>query len=106
MATSETTPTDSHGWLETETLKTRFGNFEFKGGYPTAAAATALLDQLTFNRAVEVYLAQIARRRDHETQQGLANFGAKTVNQVVIWEQLMNAQTLRLTANTETVYGI
>ena len=50
---------DHHGWIGTETVKTRFGDFEFKGGYPTAAAASALLDQLTFNRAIEVHLAQI-----------------------------------------------
>jgi hypothetical protein len=30
-----TSPTaEPHGWLNTETLKTRFGDFEFKGGYP------------------------------------------------------------------------
>ena len=49
----------SHGWLGTETITTRFGNFEFKNGYPTPAAAEALLDQLKFNRAIEVYLTQI-----------------------------------------------
>ena len=48
-------PADSHGWIGTETVKTRFGNFEFKNGYPTPAAADALLDQLKFNRAIEVY---------------------------------------------------
>src|SRR5262245_42728388 len=106
MTMSTTGTTDHHGWIGTETVKTRFGDFEFKGGYPTSAAATALLDQLTFNRAVEVYLAQIPAVAIYETQQGLANFGAKTANQVVIWEQLMDAQTLLLTANTETVYGL
>lgn len=97
---------DHHGWLGTEALDTRFGKFEFKGGYPTPETATALLDQLKFNRAVEVYLAQMPAVAIYESKQGLANFGAKTSNQVVIWEQLMDAQTLLLTANTETVYGI
>ena len=50
---------EPHGWLNNETLKTRFGDFEFKNGYPTPAAADALLDQLKFNRAIEVYLTQI-----------------------------------------------
>ena len=48
-----------HGWIGTETVKTRVGNFEFKNGYPTPEAANALLEQLTFNRAVEVFLTQI-----------------------------------------------
>jgi hypothetical protein len=50
------TTVDHHGWLGTETIKTRFGDFEFKGGYPTPATAGALQDQLKFNRAIEVYL--------------------------------------------------
>jgi hypothetical protein len=97
---------DHHGWLGTETLHTRFGDFDFKGGYPTPDTATALLDQLTFNRAVDVYLTQLPAVAIYETQQGFANFGATRSNQVIIWEQRMDAQTLLLTANTETVYGI
>jgi hypothetical protein len=97
---------DHHGWLGTETLHTRFGDFDFKGGYPTPDTATALLDQLTFNRAVEVYLTQLPAVAIYETQQGFANFGATRSNQIIIWEQRMDAQTLLLTANTETVYGM
>ena len=37
---------------------------------------------------------------------GIREFGAKRSNQVVIWESLMDAETLVLTANTETVYGM
>jgi hypothetical protein len=51
--------TDSHAWISTEAVETRFGDFEFKNGYPTPAAADALLEQLRLNRAIEVYLTQI-----------------------------------------------
>jgi hypothetical protein len=37
---------------------------------------------------------------------GLADFGAKSFNQVIIWESLMDAETILLTANTETVYAL
>jgi hypothetical protein len=40
------------------------------------------------------------------TREGIKAFGATKPNQVVIWEQLMDAQTVLLTANTETVYAI
>ena len=102
----KTKPADSHGWLGTETVKTRFGDFEFKNGYPTPAAAEALLDQLKFNRAIDVYLTQIPAVAVIETRRGIRDFGAKRSNQVVIWETLMDAKTLVLTANTETVYGM
>ena len=39
-------------------------------------------------------------------REGLRAFGARTPQQVVIWEQLMDARTVLLTANTETVYAI
>ena len=97
---------DPHGWLGTETVKTKFGDFEFKNGYPTPAAADALLDQLKLNRAIEVYLTQIPTVAIFAEHLGLADFGAKRPNQMVIWEQLMDAETLLLTPNTETVYAL
>jgi len=39
-------------------------------------------------------------------REGLLAFGATKPTQVVLWEDLMNAGTVLLTANTETVYGI
>ena len=94
------------GWLGNETIKTTFGDFEFKNGYPTPTAATALLDQLKLNRGVEVYLTQIPPVSIVAEHRGLADFGAKQPNQLVIWEQLMDAATVLLTANTETVYAL
>ncbi len=106
FAQEKTANADPHGWISTETVKTRFGDFEFKNGYPTPAAAEALLDQLKFNRAIDVYLTQIPVVAVIETRRGIRDFGAKRSNQVVIWETLMDAKTLVLTANTETVYGM
>ncbi|HEY7034413.1 MAG TPA: DUF1254 domain-containing protein [Thermomicrobiales bacterium] len=97
---------DRHGWITTEVVKTRFGDFAFENGYPTREAADALLDQLVFNRAIEVYLTQIPPVAIIETRRGLREFGARSANQVVVWESLMDSQTLLLTANTETVYAL
>ena len=97
---------NAHGWIGTETVKTRFGDFEFKNGYPTPAAAEALLDQLKYNRAIDVYLTELPAVAIIESRRGIRDFGAKRSNQVVIWESLMDAKTLVLTANTETVYGM
>ena len=37
---------------------------------------------------------------------GVADAGAKTPNQIVLWENLMDGATLLLTGNCETVYGL
>ena len=97
---------DPHGWLGTETLQTRFGDFQFKDGYPVGDAAQRLLDLQKLNRAVEVFSTQLMPVSEIGLREGLRAFGARTPQQVVIWEQLMDARTVLLTANTETVYAL
>ncbi|WP_218511604.1 DUF1254 domain-containing protein [Variovorax sp. dw_308] len=97
---------EPHGWLGTETLKSRSGNFEFKNGYPEGDTAQRLLDLQTLNRATEVYLTQLMPVSEVALREGLRAFGATKPAQVVVWEKLMGPQTVLLTANTETVYGI
>ena len=97
---------EPHGWLNTETLKTRSGDFEFKNGYPVGDTAERLLELQKLNRAVEVYTTQMMPVSEIALREGLRAFGAKKPQQVVIWENLMDARTVLLTANTETVYAI
>ena len=97
---------EPHGWLNTETLKTRFGDFAFENGYPTGDTAQRLRDLQTINRATEVYLTQLMPVSEIALREGLRAFGATKPTQVVIWESLMDAKTVLLTANTETVYAI
>ena len=105
-----TTPGDAqeepHGWLGTETLKTRFGDFPFKNGYPVGDTAERLLELQKLNRAVDVYLTQMMPVSEIAVREGMRAFGLTKSNQVVVWEQLMGPQTVLLTANTETVYAI
>lgn len=105
-ASAQAQTPDPHGWIGTGTVKSRFGDFEFKQGYPSAAAAAKLRDLLLMNRATEAYLAQMPAVSWYRTWKGIAVAGSKVPNQVVIWERLMDAQTLLLTGNTETVYGL
>ena len=97
---------EPHGWLNTETLKTRSGDFEFRNGYPAGDSAERLLELQKFNRAVEVYTTQIMPVSEIALREGMRAFGARKPQQVVIWEELMDAKTVLLTANTETVYGM
>src|ERR1700733_4045181 len=97
---------DSHGWISTEAVKTRVGNFEFKNSYPAGDSAQQLRDALIFNRAVEAYLVQMPGVSWYHVWKGVAEAGNGTANQMVIWESLMDSETILLTGNTETVYGL
>ena len=105
MATKSNAAAD-HGWFGTEAVKTRLGNFEFRNSYPTAGAATQLREALLFNRAVEAFLVQMHAVSWYRVWKGVAEAGARTPNQVVLWEDLMDGATLLLTGNCETVYGL
>ncbi len=95
-----------HSWLGTEVLKTRAGDFEFRNSYPTADTSKALRDLLLFNRAIEVYLVQMPAVAWNRVWEGVTAAAPEASNPFVIFEQLMNAKTLLLTGNTETVYGL
>ena len=94
------------GWLGSETLESRFGDFQFEGGYPAGDTADRLFEIQTLSRAIEVYQNQLMRVSEAALDEGLRAFGATKPTQVVIWENLMDAATVLLTANTETVYAI
>ena len=98
--------TTTHGWIGTETVKTRLGSFEFKDAYPSGDTAGRLRDALVFNRAVEAYLVQMHGVSWYRVWKGVAEAGSGAPNQLVIWDTLMDGATLLLTGNTETVYGL
>jgi hypothetical protein len=84
---------DSHGWLGTETIKTRMGNFEFRNSYPADDATLLLREALLFNRAVEAYLIQMHGVFWYRVRKGVAEGGSEAPNQLVIWETLMDSAT-------------
>ena len=99
-----------HGWIGTETIETRLGTFPFAGGYPAAGTAERLEADapqlLTLTRAADVFLAQMPPVSWYGVWKGVAAAGPGAPNQLVLWETLMDAQTLLLTGNTDTVYGL
>src|SRR5262245_66055415 len=105
-ATSAFAQQEPHGWLHNETVKTPYGDFEFKGGYPAGDSTARLLELQKLNRAVEVYTTQVMRVSEIANREGRRAFGATTPQHVIIWESLMDARTVLLTANTETVHAI
>ena len=104
--TTKSTAAADHGWFGTQMVKTRLGDFAFKNSYPIGNTATQLREALVFNRAVETFLVQMHGVSWYRVWKGIADAGARTPNQVVLWENLMDGATLLLTGNCETVYGL
>ena len=104
-ARAQAPPADPHGWPSAGTVELPTASFEFKNGYPTPASAEKLLEFRTLSRAVEVFQDNFAALSMFRFRQGLRDFGARDANQIVIWQSRLDAQTLLLTGDTETVYA-
>jgi len=85
-------------------VKTRIGTLEFFDGIPTKETAALVYDNLDFMRGVESFLNGIPMTSVEGLRRGMESLGATKYNQAVIFDQLMDSNSLFLTGNTDTVY--
>jgi len=91
--------------LTPDRVETRLGTLAFFDGYPGPETVAAVYDHLDFQRGVRAFLDALPIASLHAMREGFRGVGA--VNGTVgIVENLMDARTLFLTANTESVYAI
>ena len=91
--------------LTPDHVETRLGPLAFFDGYPSAKSVDAVYDNLDFQRGVRAFLDGLPIASLYAMREGFREVGA--VNGTVgIFETLMDARTLFLTANTESVYAM
>lgn len=86
-----------------DTVQTRVGTLEFKDGAPTTETASKVYDTLDFTRALNVYNNSFRGASALAIVKGFASIGVKP-GDVAIFSDLMDANSLFLTANADTVY--
>ena len=84
-------------------VQTRIGTLEFKDGAPSVDTAQKVYDTLDFVRGVNVYNNSFRGASAYAIRKGFLSIGAED-NTVVIFSELMDAKSLFLTANADTVY--
>jgi hypothetical protein len=85
-------------------VDTVLGTLNFVDGVPTIETTQKLYDNLDYLRGVEVFLNFIPASSMEGLRLGAIENGARTSNQAVIFDQLMDSNPLYLTGNTDTVY--
>lgn len=88
-----------------DTVHTRIGRLTFKDGLPDPATVDKVYDNLDFLRGVETFLNGIPAASMAALRQGLRELGAVD-GTIGIFENLMDARSLFLTGNTESVYAM
>lgn len=86
-----------------DTTQTRIGTLEFKDGAPTAETASKVYDTLDFTRALNVYNNSFRGASALAIVKGFESIGAEP-GDVVIFSDLMDSNSLFLTANADTIY--
>jgi hypothetical protein len=84
-------------------VETRIGSLDFKDGVPSAETAEKVRDTLDFTRALNVYNNSFRGASAYALGKGFQSIGADD-NSVIIFSELMDAKSLYLTANADTVY--
>ena len=84
-------------------VDTRFGTLDFKNGVPSKATAQKLYDNLDFTHAYRVFMDNMRGVSIHALRSGMQSIGMKD-NEVLVFSSLMDAKSLFLTANADTIY--
>jgi hypothetical protein len=86
-------------------VPSRIGPLEFRDGAPDKATLDKVYDNLDFTYAFRAFVDTMQGVSIHAIRKGLLSIGVKD-NEVIVFSQLMDAKSLFLTANADTIYGI
>jgi hypothetical protein len=86
-------------------VETAIGPLEFFDGVPTDATISTVYDNLDRTRGMQVFLNNVGAVSMYSVRKGLADAGAEGANRIALFAQLMDSQTLVVTANTSTLYA-
>jgi hypothetical protein len=86
-----------------DTVDTSIGTLKFKDGAPNTDTVQKIYDTLDFTRGLDAFLNSYGGASAYAIRQGFLSVGAED-NTVVIFPDLMDSNSLFLTANADTIY--
>ena len=87
-------------------VETSIGTLDYFDGVPSAKTIETAYDYLDRSRAVNVFINSIPMLSMDALREGQADAGCAKLNQICIWDGLMDSTTLLLTGNTSTMYAV
>jgi len=103
LAAAQTAPAIPPILITPDKVETRIGPLQFKDGAPSVETAEKVYDTLDFTRGLDAFLNSYGGASAYAIRKGLLGIGAED-NTVTIYPELMDAKSLFLTANADTVY--
>jgi hypothetical protein len=100
---AQTAPAIPPSLTTPDRVETRIGTLEFKDGAPNKATADKLFDNLDFTFAYRAFMDNMRGVSIQALRKGMQSIGVKD-NEVLVFSELMDAKSLFLTANADTIY--
>ena len=94
-----------HSISTPDKVETRLGTLEFKDGAPSKATLDKVYDDLDFTHAQRAFADTFQAVSIHAIRKGLQSVGVKD-NEAIIYSELMDAKSLWLTTNADTIYVV
>jgi len=86
-------------------VNSRIGPLDFKDGAPSQATLEKVYDNLDFTHAFEAFVNTMQGVNAEAIRRGFLDIGVKD-NEILVFSTLMDAKSLFLTANADTVYFV
>ena len=86
-------------------VETRIGRLDFKDGMPSKDTLAKVYDNLDYTHAFNAFVNTMQGVSIRALNKGLQSVGVKD-NEVIVFSELMDAKSLFLTANADTIYVI
>jgi hypothetical protein len=103
LAAAQTSPDVPAAITTPDRVESRLGTLEFKDGAPSKDTLEKVYDHLDFTYAFRAFVDTYQGVSIQALRKGFVEAGVKD-NEVIVFSQLMDAKSLFLTANADTVY--
>ena len=103
LAAAQTVPAIPPSITTPDKVESRLGTLDFKDGAPGKATLEKAYDHIDFTHAYETFVNTMQGVSLVAARRGFLDAGVKD-NEILIFSELMDAKSLFLTANADTVY--
>jgi hypothetical protein len=105
FAAAQTAPAIPPSLITPDKVETRAGTLDFKDGAPSKATLDKVYDDIDFSHAQRAFENTFQGVSLHAVRKGLQSVGVKD-NEAIIFSELMDAKSLWLTTNADTIYSV
>lgn len=103
LAAAQTAPVTPPSLVTPDRVESQIGVLEFRDGFPNKSTLEKVYDNLDLTYAYRAFMDNMRGVSIRALHKGMQSIGVKD-NEVVVFSQLMDAKSLFLTANADTIY--